>query len=66
MLNNYTDDILTVEQLCEVLYIGRNSAYKLLISGEIGAFRIGRTWKIPSASLENYIMKSSRFANDRT
>lgn len=43
MLNNYSDDVLTVEQFCDILYIGRNSAYKLLNSGEINAFRIGRT-----------------------
>jgi excisionase family DNA binding protein len=64
MLNNYTDDVLSVDQLCEILYIGRNTAYKLLISGEIGAFRIGRTWKISSAALEDYIMKSSRIAKN--
>jgi DNA binding domain, excisionase family len=59
MLNNYSDDILTVEQLCEILYIGRNTAYKLLNSGKLGAFRIGRNWKIPNAALETYITRNA-------
>ncbi|MGF0472416.1 helix-turn-helix domain-containing protein [Lysinibacillus fusiformis] len=27
--------------------MGRNYAYKLLNSGEIKAFRVGRAWRIP-------------------
>lgn len=35
------NDILTIEELMEALYIGRNYAYKLLNSGEIKGFRVG-------------------------
>ncbi|MFT9495785.1 helix-turn-helix domain-containing protein [Anaerosolibacter sp.] len=57
MFDNY-DDILTVEQLTEILFIGRNAAYRLLNSGEIKAFQIGnsRVWKIPRSSIEEYIV----------
>ncbi len=60
MLNNY-GDILNIDELCEVLLIGKNAAYKLLESGEIKGFRFGRTWKISKIALEDFIMKRSGF-----
>ena len=38
MLNKYPD-VLNVKQLCEVLDIGKNTAYKLLKSGNIKALK---------------------------
>jgi hypothetical protein len=35
MLLNQENDILTVDDLCEVLRIGKNAAYKLINSGKI-------------------------------
>lgn len=56
MLTNDFGEILTVEDVMEYLYIGRNTIYKLLNSGELTGFRIGRTWKIPRDCLNNYIV----------
>lgn len=47
--------ILTLEELCEQLSIGKNAAYELLRSGKIKAFRIKRIWKIPQTSINEYI-----------
>ena len=44
------DDFLTVEELCEILKIGRNAACTLLNSGELKALRNGRVWKVPKAA----------------
>lgn len=54
MLKEY-DALLNVQELREILSIGRNSAYDLLKQGEIQAFRIGRNWKIPKDSVIHYI-----------
>ena len=35
MLLNQENDILTVDDLCEVLRIGKNAAYKLINSGKL-------------------------------
>lgn len=35
-------ELLTVEQLCRILKIGKNTAYKLIQTGEIKGFRVGR------------------------
>lgn len=58
MLNNNEYYILTPEDVMEELCIGWNAVYKLLDSGELKAFRIGRKWKIPRKELESYIDKS--------
>ena len=58
MQENYVE-IITIEELCEMLMIGRSTAYKLLNDNEIKAFRIGKVWKISKASVEQYIKERS-------
>lgn len=52
------DTILTVQELMDTLKIGKNTAYQILNSGAIKAFRIGQKWKIPRASLDEYIISN--------
>lgn len=59
MLNEIHDDLITIEELQEILQIGRTTAYQLLKSGEIKAFRIGRYWKIPRAAIAEYVSRKS-------
>lgn len=58
MFNQY-DDLLTVDELCEILKIGKNEAYRLLKDRTIKGFRIGRIWKISRESIESYIRGES-------
>lgn len=61
MLQNYSQELVTIDDLCQSLNIGKNTAYSLLNSGELqGAFRIGRIWKIPKDVLINYISRKSQ------
>lgn len=46
-MENESADLITIEELCDILLIGRNAAYQLLSSGKIKCFRINRIWKIP-------------------
>lgn len=48
-------ELITIDELCELLMIGRTTAYKLLQSQELKAFKIGKVWKISKASVEEYI-----------
>lgn len=43
MLDQY-EEILTIDDLCEILMIGKNLAYQLLTEKKIKAFRIGKKW----------------------
>ena len=54
MFNSYPD-VLSVKQLCEILNIGKNTAYKLLQSGEIKNIKIGKVYKIPKKEVRRYI-----------
>lgn len=49
-------ELLTIEQLCERLFISTTTAYRLLRTGEIKGFKLG-TWKIPVQSVNDYIKK---------
>jgi len=44
-------EVLTVEQLCEVLGIGRTAAYQVIRRGKLRIVRAGRLIKIPRAAL---------------
>lgn len=57
MFPGFTDELITIDELCDILAIGKNTAYRLLKEKEIPAFRIGRIWKIPRKSIEIYIQK---------
>lgn len=58
MFNEY-EELITIDELQTILSIGKNTAYDLLRTKKIKAFRIGRVWKIPKKSVEEYIIKSS-------
>lgn len=55
--NTFKDypDIVNVEQMTEMLRIGRNTAYKLLDTNEIKSIRIGRTHRIPKMNIIAYL-----------
>lgn len=50
------DDILTIDELAELLKIGKNTAYRLINSGKIRSIRIGRIHRIPKKSIIEYII----------
>jgi len=54
-MENTSTALVTIEELCEELMIGRNAAYKLLEERKIKGFRIGRIWKIPRECVDIYI-----------
>lgn len=56
MLNN-TKDILTLKEFQELLHIGKNTALKLVQSGDIEAFKVGNQWRALKESVAKYIRK---------
>lgn len=55
----YENDIISLEDLCEWLVIGRSTASRLLNAGAIKAFKINRIWKIPRGSVIDYIKEKA-------
>lgn len=58
-MENMNTCLMTVDELCEALLIGKNTAYKLLTSGALKGFRIGKIWKIPKNSLKEFILQQT-------
>lgn len=58
MFESY-EDIVTPEELSEMLKMGMSQIYRLLKSGEMKAYRVGRMWKIPKRVVEEYVYQKS-------
>lgn len=54
-LNEY----LTPREVMELLAIGRNTFYRLVNSGELPAFRIGKLWRVHISAIRRYIENSA-------
>ena len=59
MLETY-DDLLTTEEACEALKIGKHALYELLDSGKLKGFRNGRVWRIPKQAVVEFICTESK------
>ena len=51
--------LMSIEEFCDELDIGKNVAYQLLNSRAIEAFRIGRVWKIPRENVKKFISEQA-------
>lgn len=60
-------DIMTIDEVCEALMIGRNRCYHLLGDATIKGFRMGGVWKVPKEAVISYVRESSaaRIREDR-
>jgi excisionase family DNA binding protein len=58
--SNVAPYIVEIDGLCDMLNIGKNTAYNLLTSGEIDSFKVGSVWKIPVSSVTEYIERKCR------
>ena len=44
-------DLLRVDEVAQLLRVGRNQAYALVARGELVAIRLGRTLRVPKSAL---------------
>ena len=58
-MENDDAEVLTVEEACEYLRIGKTAMYQLLKSGRLPAMRIQRKRMIPRKGLRTFVLKSS-------
>ena len=50
-----TKEILTREEVMEILKIGRSTFYKRLQTGELKGFKEGKRYKVTVESVEKYV-----------
>lgn len=48
--------ILTPREVMDILGVGKNTVYRLLNSGELQGFRVGRGWRITGDSLRELMV----------
>lgn len=53
------NEYLTPLEVQQLLYIGRNSFYKLVNSGELPAFRVGKMWRVARKDLLAFFRKKN-------
>ncbi|KAA8747234.1 helix-turn-helix domain-containing protein [Paenibacillus sp. UASWS1643] len=60
MYDDYYGEILTVQELAELLKIGMNTAYNLINLNEIESFRVGNSHRIQRSAVTDYIIRKSK------
>jgi len=53
-------DVLSVEELCEVLKLGKNTVYRLLKEKEIKSFVIAGKYRIPKKCVHEFIFNNTK------
>lgn len=49
-------NVLTADEAADYLKIGRKTAIRLFISGEIPARKVGREWRVLRSFVDNYML----------
>lgn len=61
MLENF-EDVMTVDEVCEAIRIGKNNLYRLLENKQLRGYRNGRVWRIPKEAVIEFIRTQSHMA----
>lgn len=54
-----------ITDVAETLNISARQAYGLVSSGELPAIKVGKSWRVEVAELENYIQRAYANTRDR-
>ena len=49
--------LLTIREAADALGLGRSTMYELITAGELDVVRIGRSARIPTASLDEFVQR---------
>ena len=64
MFENY-DDVVCIEEMMEILIIGRNKAYELLQTEQVKSFKVGKSYRIPKICIEEYVLSKVQLRHQR-
>ena len=51
---------LTPREVMDLLYIGKNTLYQLLNSGQLKGLRIGKLWRIRREALRDFVERANQ------
>jgi excisionase family DNA binding protein len=49
------EPLLTITEVADTLRVSKMTIYRLIHAGELEAFRIGRSFRVPAAALRHYL-----------
>lgn len=52
------DDFMTVAEVAAVMRVSKMTVYRLVHSGELPAVRVGRSFRVPAAAVDEYLRQS--------
>ena len=52
------NEFLTPKEVMNLLYIGKNTFYKLVNNGELPAFRLGKQWRVKRSDLYDFCLNN--------
>lgn len=65
-INTTNLEVISIDEICEILSCSRNTAYSLLSEepqdDKITAWKVGNRWKCSRAALNEYIIRQSHIS----
>lgn len=52
-------NVMTPKEVGEMLKVSDKTIKRIIIAGELAAIKVGRSWRVDMAALNNYINKRS-------
>lgn len=52
------DDFMTVAEVAAIMRVSKMTVYRLVHAGELPAVRVGRSFRVPSAAVDEYLRQS--------
>ena len=52
-------DLLTVAEVAAMLRVSKMTIYRLIDAGRLNAVRVGRSFRLPQASVESFLREAS-------
>lgn len=56
-----SSDVLTLEQVAELLQVNQWTMYRLVKEGKIPAFKVGKQWRFKRDAIDKWIDRQSQF-----
>jgi len=53
------DEVLTMEEICDLLQVHKSTVYKLVRRGSIPGFRVGSDWRFRRDVIERWMVELS-------
>jgi excisionase family DNA binding protein len=64
--NSSGSDVMTLQQLAMYLCIPRSTIYRLVQTGRLPAFKVGRQWRVSLQLVQNHLIQNYERKTDRS